>query len=132
MNTLYQEKPLTKAQIAFNKQWIEALRSGEYKQTKNVLFDGKGYCCLGVACKIAGRKEVIKTDMWDDTLYSFTNEIETLPKSIQKKLGFNTDVGYYGDDNNSLAGDNDNGKKFKTIANIIENCLNEKIIADKK
>jgi hypothetical protein len=32
-------------------KWITALRSGEYKQTKNRLFSGKGYCCLGVFCK---------------------------------------------------------------------------------
>ena len=34
------------------KQWITALRSGEYKQTKNTLQDENGYCCLGVACKV--------------------------------------------------------------------------------
>lgn len=33
-------------------KWIVALRSGEYKQTKNRLQDKKGYCCLGVACKV--------------------------------------------------------------------------------
>jgi hypothetical protein len=30
------------------KHWIEALRSGKYKQTKKMLSDGIGYCCLGV------------------------------------------------------------------------------------
>ena len=33
-------------------QWIKALRSGEYEQSKHALQDNKGYCCLGVACKI--------------------------------------------------------------------------------
>lgn len=32
--------------------WVNALRSGEYKQTKHHLQDKKGYCCLGVACDI--------------------------------------------------------------------------------
>ena len=30
------------------KQWIDALRSGEYKQGKNVLKKYDQYCCLGV------------------------------------------------------------------------------------
>ena len=29
-------------------KWLEALRSGEYKQTDNTLCNGTAYCCLGV------------------------------------------------------------------------------------
>lgn len=32
--------------------WIDALRSGKYKQTTDLLEDRLGLCCLGVACKI--------------------------------------------------------------------------------
>lgn len=35
--------------IANRRRWIEALRSGEYKQCRGTLYDGTGYCCLGVA-----------------------------------------------------------------------------------
>ena len=36
------------------KLWINALRSGEYKQIKSQLGqEGMGYCCLGVACEVA-------------------------------------------------------------------------------
>lgn len=38
----------------FKAKWIAALRSGEYKQGKFYLEHNGGYCCLGVACKIAG------------------------------------------------------------------------------
>lgn len=43
----------------FKKEWIAALRSREYKQgTDNLLIINAttedAYCCLGVACKIAG------------------------------------------------------------------------------
>lgn len=38
------------------KKWVEALRSGKYKQTKHILNNDSGYCCLGVACKVL-RKE---------------------------------------------------------------------------
>lgn len=34
------------------KKWIAALRSGKYKQAKGELQNEKGYCCLGVACKV--------------------------------------------------------------------------------
>lgn len=30
------------------KKWVEALRSGDYKQTRLRLQDKGGYCCLGV------------------------------------------------------------------------------------
>lgn len=33
-------------------RWVDALRSGKYEQTTGVLQDSKGYCCLGVACKV--------------------------------------------------------------------------------
>lgn len=33
-------------------KWIDALRSGEYKQTKETLQDKNGFCCLGVACDL--------------------------------------------------------------------------------
>jgi hypothetical protein len=33
---------------ATKKQWLTALRSGAYPQAKNTLFNGTGYCCLGV------------------------------------------------------------------------------------
>lgn len=37
--------------------WLEALRSGEYKQGKNRLHGNDGYCCLGVICKLKGIDE---------------------------------------------------------------------------
>lgn len=38
----------------FVKKWLEALRSGKYKQGYNRLKDDKdGYCCLGVGVEIA-------------------------------------------------------------------------------
>jgi hypothetical protein len=34
------------------KMVLKALRSGEYKQTREALQDGGGYCCLGVMCAV--------------------------------------------------------------------------------
>lgn len=38
------------------KKWIEALRSGKYKQDKYQLQTSKGFCCLGVACDLFSPK----------------------------------------------------------------------------
>ena len=48
-------KKISKAQIKRNrKAWVEALRSGKYKQTRNKLRSRNGaYCCLGVVCELA-------------------------------------------------------------------------------
>jgi hypothetical protein len=35
-------------------KWVEALRSGKYKQTEQALQDYSGYCCLGVLCRAIG------------------------------------------------------------------------------
>lgn len=34
------------------KKWVQALRSGEYKQGKDALRDNDKFCCLGVACEV--------------------------------------------------------------------------------
>lgn len=38
----------------FIKEWVKALRSGEFKQIQGQLQTRDGFCCLGVACRIAG------------------------------------------------------------------------------
>jgi hypothetical protein len=35
-------------------EWADELESGKYPQTSGRLFNGYAYCCLGVACKMAG------------------------------------------------------------------------------
>lgn len=34
-------------------KWRDALLSGEYSQTRGTLNDGRGMCCLGVACTVS-------------------------------------------------------------------------------
>ena len=48
------------------KLWVDALRSGEYKQTQAHLKNKQGYCCLGVLCDIAVKNEVVKESTIDD------------------------------------------------------------------
>jgi hypothetical protein len=88
------------------KLWVEALRSGEYKQTSGALKDEfDGYCCLGVLCEISGLE-------WDRTgLY--------LPPNVIRWAKLKESNGAYGD-SRCLAHDNDCGKSFLEIADIIE------------
>ena len=44
------------------KEWIAALDSGEYKQTKGKLNNKHGYCCLGVACAVLVPKKLLDMD----------------------------------------------------------------------
>lgn len=39
---------------ALARKWIDALRSGQYKQGQKKLRDGDAFCCLGVLCDISG------------------------------------------------------------------------------
>lgn len=41
------------------KQWARALRSGKYKQGRNLLNHAGRQCCLGVLCLLSGGKEAV-------------------------------------------------------------------------
>lgn len=43
-------------------KWVSALRSGKYRQSKNVLkrrnkIGDDSYCCLGVLCEVTGQED---------------------------------------------------------------------------
>lgn len=41
--------------VVARRMWVNALRSGEYRQGKRRLTDkGEAFCCLGVACEVLG------------------------------------------------------------------------------
>ena len=56
------KKKISKAQIKRNrKAWVEALRSGKFRQTRQQLKSRNGaYCCLGVLCEVAGLPSIYK------------------------------------------------------------------------
>lgn len=113
------------------KKWVEALESGEYKQTTGVLRDYDGYCCLGVACDLYLKEKSIS---WtkpsiDNSHYSIQHEglnsadSETLLPSIATWL-FNNDLLEWSGDP-KIQGffltewNDDKGKTFKEIAKLI-------------
>lgn len=98
--------------------WVKALRSGEYKQGKHRLRIGEEYCCLGVACDLfqkAGGALTVRSGRF----YTYNNESMVLPNTVQEWLGLTGRAGQY-NKGYELSHDNDTGKSFAEIADIIE------------
>jgi hypothetical protein len=100
------------------KKWIRALKSGKYRQTKDHLRTNYGFCCLGVACDLAVKAKVIPAPEKEGGQYYYDNAGAVLPRPVQTWLGLRTNSGRFGQ--KSLMDLNDEGKRFKTIARIIE------------
>jgi hypothetical protein len=82
------------------KRWMDALRSGEYKQGKGCLARNcsgeKEYCCLGVLCDIYMQDHPNETMTWEYDLDDSTNETKigslhgtefVLPHKVQEWSG---------------------------------------------
>jgi hypothetical protein len=125
------------------KKWVRALRSGKYKQGSGTLkqYNSKRqaqHCCLGVLCELYNKdmkknkkKTLPETIHYQDSDFSFGytrfgNKRDDLPKEVIKWSGMKNSLGEFVSVNNpaydqhNLSDLNDTGRKFKTIANIIE------------
>lgn len=107
------------------KKWVAALRSGDYEQetigwmrqayqpgyeskTKN---GPDKFCCLGVLCDISGLAK------WKGA--SYMGQIRHLPETVMEWAGLRDECGEI-NSTFSLTGQNDAGKSFNEIADIIE------------
>ena len=124
------------------KKWVKALRSGKFKQGQGTLkqFNKQGqaqHCCLGVLCELynetmkKNKKKTLPEKVFDndrDFSYGYSRfggKKEDLPKEVKDWSGISNSMGEFTTDNPihdqyNLADLNDTGRKFKTIANIIE------------
>lgn len=109
-------------QTEARKVWVEALRSGEYKQGRRALRMGDRFCCLGVACDLYRKHE--GGPEWSNPFYNGSRDYMShggdLPKAVINWLGIR-----HADGSNglvSLANLNDRGNTFKEIAGIIESA----------
>lgn len=102
------------------RKWLKALESGRYERGRTWLkVERKGklkYCCLGVACEIAG-VEWQSNDGWR---YSTSGCDSSLPESMIRWLGVFSQIGAVGHweiDAPSMAAMNDQlDLSFKKIA----------------
>ncbi len=102
------------------RRWINALLSGEYPQTQGHLKDKVGYCCLGVLCDLYLKE---KGGQWESEKYTFHigTDYALLPAKVVEWSGVDSKSPYA--DNASLIGENDDGKTFEQIAELIKKHL---------
>ena len=106
-------------------KWVAALRSGKYKQTKNVLRNRDSFCCLGVLCNLHAKAHPeIAVRQRDKAMY--LGNTRFLPVEVQKWAEFSSRSGVlpcHVDGLTTLAEMNDSGKTFEAIAKVIETQL---------
>lgn len=114
-------------------KWLEALRSGEYKQAEGVLRTrDDGYCCLGVLCQIASDEGVVPQPEqlphagnyhWTGS-NGVTGYMYLIP-AVMEWAGIDSHTGVIetGDNYLSLSQMNDDGATFEAIADVIEQNL---------
>lgn len=129
--TLWIPEGYERPKLPWKRKWIAALRSGKFNQTVRKLFDGVGYCCLGILSKIQGRL-FGNTDTTDSPSQSalscsnptfgvlkglgvFPEEIRVTLKGYGKGDGFDFKLTPI----DSLATLNDKKVNFNQIASVI-------------
>lgn len=127
------------AAVERNREWIEALRSGNYPQATGTLChidpstgEVIGYCCLGLPCLL---QKLPVVDTWVTVRRIFAGPDSEImwnalsSPGLRKLYRLTTSAGHYTDpagNPSSLAYDNDaNHLNFPQIANIIERQLTE-------
>lgn len=107
-------------------QWVEALRSGKYKQGQGQLRDDNNkFCCLGVLCNLHAQAHPEIAAQQEDPS-SYLGGYEFPPKEVLKWAGLNSEEGEFVDEKGegqSLAELNDEGRTFRYLANRIEKFL---------
>lgn len=114
-----------KLPIDIKEKWIQALQSGEYKQTTGTLCDKNGYCCLGVLAKVCNvPQDKIEGDMIlpeDWTNYGIpkmvTGEAYNNKEIVGAITEMNDDEGAYDNEGNDIIV---NQKSFTEIAEWIK------------
>ena len=114
-------------------KWVTALRSGEYKQGKDVLADcaRTEHCCLGVLCEVAIKEGLdVQVETLIDHAAIFDSSKAFLPASVADWAGMKTRLGDLPRGAAtatvlSLMGMNDGGHTFGAIADVIEKYWEE-------
>lgn len=95
------------------RDWIAALRSGDYKQGRHVLRRGSQFCCLGVLCNLhAQAHPEIAAKQTDPGMYMGKSQMP--PNEVLEWAG----LSLY--DARQLASKNDFGQTFDSISYFID------------
>lgn len=111
-------------------KWVESLRSGNYTQGENKLFDGKNYCCLGVLCDLYSKEkwDYRHSDIEENDQWYFNDQSEMLPEEVMRWAGLystNPNVKVECPESSkthsyTIAELNDSGYTFEELSNYIE------------
>jgi hypothetical protein len=93
------------------KEWVAALRSGEFVQGIGCLNMDNKLCCLGVACEVY-RKH--KPD------FEYTGQSGYLPGEVRDALGLASDNGSSYDEDTLVSLNDSKNLTFHEIADVIE------------
>lgn len=120
-------KRLTIEQVKVIKEWIAALRSGEYKQglgsLKHVAKGEIQHCCLGVLCELAVEKGIIDPAVKGNMGAWFFDGVKyNVPPTVVNWAGLKRpgDIGPLDFTTLNLMDMNDSDKTFEVIADFIE------------
>ncbi len=95
------------------KKWVQTLRSGKFQQGQGCLRQGDKFCCLGVLCELH-REET--HGEWK--LGNYLGAVQLPPDEVSNWSGL-TSL----DRIKTIAGMNDGGVSFETIADQIEKFI---------
>lgn len=82
------------------RKFIDALRSGDWIQTRFALHTSEGYCCLGVACELSELGDWQSSGS-EHPYMSYLGESVSMPSEVMQFYGFTENEAEY------LAGMND-------------------------
>lgn len=105
-------------------RWVAALRSGEYKQTREYLCDEQGWCCLGVLCNLVDKNKWISSP---EDCETYALEYDFGDSRLNHEFpdeDWLVDIGLIPSLARDLAYKNDNYETFVDIADYIEENVN--------
>jgi hypothetical protein len=105
------------------KEWVKALRSGEFAQARGALKDGGSYCCLGVLCELHRRKFGGKWTPGAEGGVEYLNANGVLPVRVLEWAELTERSPVVPSSCVDLATLNDSGSPFTKIADVIEKEL---------
>lgn len=122
------------------KRWVEALRSGEFKQGTGALYnpDTGEHCVLGILCELAVQDGVVQRhdhEHGGPSVYGNLGGDDSdvvVPPEVIEWAGLDSCIPLveyfdeeYGNTYEAVAEMNDRGLSFKYIAELIEEDINE-------
>ncbi len=98
-------------------KWIDALRSGEYKQCQGQLRKGNSFCATGVLCDVHS-KEFNSKASWEDNKY-LGNEV-SMPMIVQNWINSEIVIGIITMNDGHRMGFNQIADKIEKKFNILK------------